>query len=169
MNRKKIKTRSKKILRDICPCSPDVGDCIRCSLKYHKKSNKKTRKIYKGGSFELNILYNSKKVNNMIVLKEEISQKPSITIPEGHYLIMYDPDAVNPTWIHWIASSNTDILPYQPPSPPPGTGNHRYIFSLIPGTPPTTLSSIQNNNRGGKNISNLLQSAVATSMFIVVS
>jgi len=56
-------------------------------------------------------------------------------------LIMYDPDSVKGIFIHWLVinipnNNNTNInngnalKPYYPPSPPIGTGKHRYIFKL---------------------------------------
>jgi phosphatidylethanolamine-binding protein (PEBP) family uncharacterized protein len=98
---------------------------------------------------------------------EETSEKPSVSIPEGHTLVMYDPNAVKPSWIHWIATSQGDVLPYKGPSPPPGTGIHHYIFALLPGKVPSQLTT--NQNRGGKNVSDLVKSAVATTYFTVNS
>jgi phosphatidylethanolamine-binding protein (PEBP) family uncharacterized protein len=53
-------------------------------------------------------------------------------------LILYDPDAVSGTYIHWIKVNITNndmktgniIIPYKGPAPPPKTGKHRYIFNL---------------------------------------
>jgi len=53
-------------------------------------------------------------------------------------LVLYDPDAVSGTYIHWIKVNITNndmktgniIIPYKGPAPPPKTGKHRYIFNL---------------------------------------
>ena len=56
-------------------------------------------------------------------------------------LIMYDPDSMKGIFIHWlvinipnnnntIISNGNALKPYYPPSPPIGTGKHRYIFKL---------------------------------------
>ena len=59
-------------------------------------------------------------------------------IEEGkeYVLIMWDPDAPQSSWVHWIVLykknknklEKTDILEYQGPNPPSGT--HHYFFSL---------------------------------------
>lgn len=46
-------------------------------------------------------------------------------------LIMYDPDAVGGTFLHWIQGSDlTTYLSYKGPSPPANTGDHHYVFEL---------------------------------------
>lgn len=55
---------------------------------------------------------------------------------------MYDPDTLKGTFIHWLKINITGndiktgniILPYKAPSPPKGTGIHRYIFELYEQT-----------------------------------
>jgi len=60
-------------------------------------------------------------------------------------LVMLDPDAPsrkNPkfrSWLHWIViniqsgrvKNGTEVVSYRPPTPPPGSGKHRYIFFLL--------------------------------------
>lgn len=53
-------------------------------------------------------------------------------------LVLYDPDAISGTYIHWIKTNITSsdiktgniIIPYKGPSPPPKSGKHHYIFNL---------------------------------------
>ena len=53
-------------------------------------------------------------------------------------LIMYDPDSMNPSWLHYLVlnipngdiSKGDIVVSYNGPSPPKGTGIHRYIFEL---------------------------------------
>jgi len=50
-----------------------------------------------------------------------------------YLLTMLDPDAPAGTWTHYIAIMKDKTLlkepyKYRPPSPPPGSGTHRYIF-----------------------------------------
>lgn len=157
--RMRRKTRHRK---HICSCSPDVGDCPRChKIKKHYKKTRKQR----GGSESLDVFYDSKKVQGNQFTVEETAKKPFVKIPENHTLIMYDPDAVNPSWIHWISTSSGDILPYKGPSPP--SGIHHYKFILIPGTVKTNLAT--NQNRGGKSVSEYDKMAVKRAEFIVVA
>jgi phosphatidylethanolamine-binding protein (PEBP) family uncharacterized protein len=53
-------------------------------------------------------------------------------------LIMFDPDALGGTKIHWLVTNIdlrsqtcTTVLPYTPPHPPMMTGRHRYFFWLV--------------------------------------
>ena len=53
---------------------------------------------------------------------------------ESYVLSLVDPDAVGGTKVHWlikdIPNTNTIVVPYVGPRPPPGSGVHRYIFSV---------------------------------------
>jgi phosphatidylethanolamine-binding protein (PEBP) family uncharacterized protein len=54
-------------------------------------------------------------------------------------LLCVDPDASAPAWLHWLVvnaegdgpGSGTTFVPWAPPSPPAGTGVHRYYFCLF--------------------------------------
>jgi len=56
-------------------------------------------------------------------------------------LIVWDPDAApeSRAWLHWLITnihgndltSGQEIVPWAPPTPPAGTGTHRYIFGLF--------------------------------------
>jgi phosphatidylethanolamine-binding protein (PEBP) family uncharacterized protein len=65
------------------------------------------------------------------------ADKPHITLSNynaPYLLTMLDPDAPAGTWTHYVAIINNgkdtkkEPYKYQPPSPPPGSGTHRYIF-----------------------------------------
>ena len=65
------------------------------------------------------------------------ADKPQITLSNynaPYLLTMLDPDAPAGTWTHYVAIINNgkdakkEPYKYQPPSPPPGSGTHRYIF-----------------------------------------
>lgn len=93
------------------------------------------------------VKYKNTEVNNRY-----ISPKDTKDIPDFYYdfnqnekmplysILMYDPDAIGPTknYIHFLdinipgnnVSNGKIILPYKGPSPPQGTGKHRYIFNL---------------------------------------
>jgi hypothetical protein len=115
-----------------------------------KKSRYRSKRIQRGSGNNLEIQYSTGKVAGQIIPVEQTQQKPNVSIPDGHYLVMYDPDAGNPDWIHWISSKDDDILPYQGPAPPTGTGIHRYIFILVAGNPPSAPLE-----RGGQNAETL--------------
>ena len=91
---------------------------------------------------ELEIYYNNKKlVNNEFIKPSETQVEPTIkynfNLNKLYTLILYDPDAVNGTRAHWIATNiknninnSKTLLPYQGPAPPAQSGKHRYIFEL---------------------------------------
>ena len=91
---------------------------------------------------ELEIYYNNKKLLNDDFLKPSETQvepkiKYKFNLNNLYTLILYDPDAVNGTHVHWIATNiknninnSKALLPYQGPAPPVKTGKHRYMFEL---------------------------------------
>lgn len=121
-----------------------TGESIRKSTR--KSTEKLTKKSKMSGGNNnrglLNIRYN----NNIKIAGQELTisqtkNQPTVQqLPKNTYLIMYDPNAVKPSVIHWITSANDgDLLPYIGPAPPSGTGIHHYIFVLCKGN----LSSSQ--------------------------
>ena len=85
------------------------------------KKTRKVRKSKKGGSRKQN-------VNNY---------KNLLILPPGHFAILYDPDASVGTYLHWLQDYTRVYVTYQGPSPPKGTGVHRYIFMIVQGSPLT--------------------------------
>jgi hypothetical protein len=139
----------------------------RIALKKQSQGQQGGRRMTRkkrGGRIPLNIYYNSVKVNGQSLTTEKTARPPTVKIPVGYFLVMYDPDAVKPDWIHWIATAEKDILEYQGPTPPPGTGIHRYKFVLNSGVPPSAPA-----NRGGQTITEFLRNPVATAEFTVSS
>lgn len=78
--------------------------------------------------------------------RQEAAGLPSVTIPAGgpYALIAWDPDAPQASWLHWLVvnipgsdgsssglEKGSTVTAWVPPSPPPGTGTHRYIFGLF--------------------------------------
>ena len=106
---------------------------MRARRLSRRRRTRKTRSRQRGGAPPLNIRYGSVKVQGQRLQSEITQRKPSYTVPKGHTLIMYDPDAPAGTWLHWLVTSEGDLWPYQPPSPPSGT--HRYQFRLVEGSP----------------------------------
>jgi len=103
---------------------------------------------------QISVEYNKRSIEcaNNYKLTGLFDKRPSVKFEnqfeDGKYytLVMLDPDAPsrkNPkfrSWLHWIviniqsgsAKNGTEMFPYQPPTPPPGSGKHRYIFFLLP-------------------------------------
>jgi phosphatidylethanolamine-binding protein len=77
--------------------------------------------------------------------------------PEMNTLICWDPDAPEKSWLHWLVVNCTDespasgkeLTPWFPPGPPPGSGEHRYIFGLFKQAAPIDISPMP--NAGGFN------------------
>jgi hypothetical protein len=135
-------------------------------LKKQSRRTRKTKKQWKGrrggARHTFSVHYGSKKVQGQHFSQKETENPPTIRIPKGHYVLMYDPDAVKPDWIHWIVTAEETLLPYQGPTPPPNTGIHRYKFLLLPGEPP-----LPPKTRGGQNVTEFLNNAVAVADFLV--
>jgi phosphatidylethanolamine-binding protein (PEBP) family uncharacterized protein len=80
--------------------------------------------------------------DNQFLTVSESQVEPEITLNVNsnklYTLILYDPDAVGGTYIHWTKTNITNndiktgntIIPYKGPAPPPKTGKHHYIFNL---------------------------------------
>jgi phosphatidylethanolamine-binding protein (PEBP) family uncharacterized protein len=92
----------------------------------------------------MEVFYNNQKLlkDGQFLSVSETQVEPEIKLninPNNLYtLVLYDPDAVSGTYIHWIKVNITNndmktgniIIPYKGPAPPPKTGKHRYIFNL---------------------------------------
>jgi len=96
-------------------------------------------------TYIMDILYNNKPIYyNDVLTPSQTSTLPSVKINDLGYnfytLIMYDPDAIDGTYWHWI-SANIDlendatknigniILDYEGPNPP-DSKIHHYVFEL---------------------------------------
>ena len=91
----------------------------------------------------MEVYYNGKLMKDGEFLKvSETQVEPEIKLNKSqnniYTLILYDPDAVGGTHIHWsiINISSNDIktgniiIPYKGPAPPPKSGKHHYNFCL---------------------------------------
>jgi len=64
-------------------------------------------------------------------------------------IICWDPDAAQKSWLHWLiancSNGSTDdgvvVVDWTPPSPPKGSGLHRYIFGLFQQAGQLTLTA----------------------------
>ena len=129
-----------------------------------KRKQTTRRRKQRGAGIQLNIQYGQKTVAGQEFTVAETAVKPLAEILAGYYLVMYDPDAVKPAYIHWISSAKGNTIQYQGPTPPPNTGIHRYIFVLCKGSEP-----IFTGKRNSQNPDNLIQNPVATTFFTVKS
>ena len=109
----------------------------------------------------MSISYGGVPVHGQRLTLQQTSRKPNVSIPPGHTLVLYDPDAVQPSYIHWIATAKGDALAYKGPSPPPGTGTHHYTFALVKG-------SVQiPEERASVHAASLVKNPIATVQFTV--
>jgi phosphatidylethanolamine-binding protein (PEBP) family uncharacterized protein len=117
----------------------------------------------------MNIVYSNKfiisnKNSGLYLSTEATASAPRINfgqlLEKGKYytLIMHDPDAVNENHNvnHWVINNikgNTNfesLLDYKGPHPPPGSGIHKYIFTLYlqpNGISKDTKITLTNDNR----------------------
>lgn len=114
---------------------------------------RKTRKYKKRGGSSMEIRYPTFNANNQEVSEQYTSSVPNIKLYPLHYstLIMYDPDAPDSSpssYLHYLVinikngdiKSGDMILPYAGPTPPPGTGTHRYIFEQLEQSSPFRIA-----------------------------
>lgn len=91
----------------------------------------------------MEIYYNNKQLkNNDFLTPSETQTKPEVKLSSNsnkyYTLVIYDPDAVGGTHVHWLVTNIKDnninnsniLIPYKGPAPPPNTCKHRYIFEL---------------------------------------
>lgn len=70
--------------------------------------------------------------------------------PTMYTIICWDPDVPKKSFLHWMITNcagadNSDgkvIAPWAPPSPPPGTGEHRYVIALLKQNGPIDVGEI---------------------------
>lgn len=112
---------------------------------------RKTRKIRRGGSNTLAIRYGSVIVGNQGLTRQQTIKQPEIMFepqPGKQYtLLLYDPDAPTPTYLHWLVvnithpNQITSLIPYEPPNPPSTDKHyHRYMFELLEQPGPIHIS-----------------------------
>jgi phosphatidylethanolamine-binding protein (PEBP) family uncharacterized protein len=82
--------------------------------------------------------------------KAAVQSEPRVSWRNGGGLttfLCWDPDAPAASWLHWLVincsgdslASGTTIVPWAPPSPPPGTGTHRYEFAVLQQPGPLSI------------------------------
>jgi phosphatidylethanolamine-binding protein (PEBP) family uncharacterized protein len=116
----------------------------------------KTRKTKKSGGGSMEITYPTFSANSETVSENQASMMPSIKLYPIRYstLIMYDPDAITPPYLHFLVinikngeiRSGDVIISYAGPTPPPGSGPHRYIFEQLEQSSPFTFAQPERAN-----------------------
>jgi phosphatidylethanolamine-binding protein (PEBP) family uncharacterized protein len=104
----------------------------------------------------MEVFYNGNLLKNGEFLSvSETQLEPDIKLnsnPNKLYtLVLYDPDAISGTYIHWIKGNITNndmktgniIIPYKGPAPPPKTGKHHYIFNLYEQNEENKMSPLE--------------------------
>ena len=87
----------------------------------------------------LKVEYGSHIIKGQFLSKSDVYNTPTITLHslddknKMYTLLMIDPDAPNPEYLHWLIvniskDKNNILIPYAPPTPP--SGIHRYVFYL---------------------------------------
>jgi phosphatidylethanolamine-binding protein (PEBP) family uncharacterized protein len=72
------------------------------------------------------------------------------TPPTMYTILCWDPDVPKKSFLHWMivncaTADNSDgkvVASWTPPSPPPGTGEHRYIIGLFKQNGPVNVEEI---------------------------
>jgi len=131
---------------------------------------------------KLEIFYNNKKIkNNDFFLPSQLQNVPNLSIncdPNKYYsLIMYDPDAVGGTVIHWAVSNITKnniktaniVIPYKGPAPPPKSGKHRYIFVLFEQDNILNIYPLNNRRYSIDEIKNIMNVSNETAKIKIIS
>ena len=115
------------------------------------RKNRTTRKS--GGSRNFIVSYTKFQVKNQEFPRNLATKQPTFQFQSDpgrlYSLVMHDPDAPaakiqGGSWLHFLATNlesgslqpGNIQMPYAPPTPPPGSGVHRYLFELYeqPGT-----------------------------------
>ena len=130
---------------------------------------------------KIELYYNNRKVLNDEFLKPSETQiqpelKFNFDSNNLYTLIMYDPDSVSGTHIHWLVINiNNNIkngkilLPYKGPAPPPKSGKHRYTFELYEQENMLNLEPFENRIipiNSLKNQLNIVDNCIAKIKFI---
>lgn len=130
----------------------------------HKKTRKLKRKTRKqrGGAFT--VRFGGKVANGTVFPSTLTKRAPEIIYrsPGLYTLIMWDPDALAKSWLHWLVINaeegdvkhGEEIMKYAPPTPPSGT--HRYFVTLYSQGGPLILQEIP-TERGYFNVDTFVQ------------
>lgn len=130
--------------------------------KYDKYKTRYSALLQFAGEILLDISYNGMPVQSTMELSQ-VQNAPTVKIlDEGlHTLLLVDPDAsagtsgssntilstASRTWLHWMIVNNKDqVMSYYPPTPPAGSGPHRYTFILYKQQGPIKIDAVERGN-----------------------
>lgn len=100
-----------------------------------KRYTRRLTRRLRGGNAP--VRYGNVAVNSREIPIEVTKGSPTVSVPAGHFLIMWDKNATNAvgTYLHWIQGNKGPMVSYEGPAPPAGTGTHHYVFRLVKGAP----------------------------------
>src|SRR5579864_5633059 len=93
-------------------------------------------------------------INKKKPISQQLTKKPLEISYTAHAnifytIMMYDPNAARGTYLHYLVinvpgtniARGQTIFSYQPPSPPAGTGIHRYVIDVYASQTPINLDA----------------------------
>lgn len=145
---------------------------LKMIIKYHFKSGDihEYLQIVSGKkNIDMTEEYNLKKLD-----KEPLLEITGLDADKKYLLVMTDPDALGKTWIHWVVVVNGSgqlvkpaIAEYKGPSPPAGSGVHRYIFRLYDLAMVGQIPRKINDNERGSYYADVLSDILANKNIIL--
>jgi phosphatidylethanolamine-binding protein (PEBP) family uncharacterized protein len=122
--------------------------------KNRRRIKRKTHKRQKGGN-GLIVKYGDIAVSGQLFKKSDTVSQPSIEFSntgKKYSLIMWDPDAPNPSFLHWLIINlenknkirEKEVLNYFGPNPP--SGIHHYYFGLFEQQNTIQINPLERSN-----------------------
>ena len=146
MVKKRVRQKTRRVKRTI-------------KKKVKKRTRRHLRRQRGAGELSFSINYATIRIRGQDLTQQPkvYRARPTVTLSgsnksKKYSIIMLDPDAPVGTWTHWFARVNAtgtvlnEPYPYQPPSPPAGSGQHRYIFNVYEDLLETTPNNISGAN-----------------------
>ena len=131
---------------------------------------------------ELEIFYNNKKIlKNEFITPSQTKEQPLVKYNfnsnELYTLILYDPDSIYGTYIHWVTvnipgddiGKGSIVIPYMGPHPPSGTGIHNYTFQLYKQTEKKDIKPLKERDFSIEVLKNKLEVSDLVTKFIFKS
>jgi phosphatidylethanolamine-binding protein (PEBP) family uncharacterized protein len=151
----------------------------------------RSRKRIGGGSAQLTLKFpsgTSVSAGAPLLPQTKVEGEPTLSLtasatPAPKTIISWDPDAPAGTWLHWLVvnvpaasldpSKGTTLVPWAPPTPPKGTGQHRYFFAVFDQGSSTPIKPTPPQGRAGFSVDSFVKTyglrPVATALFKVAA